>query len=311
LADRNFEIRCSDCNAYGYRHAARPLPPAGERLSFVTSYLNDLLSGVLSWLPSFPRVAPSSLALFLITLLWPLGTLLMLLRWARSSSQMSNLVPSSALEQNLFDGVRSRLRIKRQVRLFSSVSITEPMLAGLFRPRVCLPEGLSQRLNASELETVYLHELAHLKRHDNFTGAVVRGLLCLFWFHPLLWLAQARLLVERERACDQRVVRSGATAAAYISGIFKVCGFEVFEAIQGTCHMNGSDLKKRLDLIVSTHRPPVGNSLLHCLLVIAICLIGMMPVAGGYCEQCVSNAGIPAQSPAPCGSLFSIQASCK
>src|SRR6185312_9651227 len=91
----------------------------------------------------------------------------------------------------------------------------------------------------------------HAWRRDNLTGAFVHILVCLFWFHPLLWLSEKRLLAERERACDEMVVRSGTAPEIYVAGILKVCRLQIFDHVCGVSAMTGSDLKNRLELILS------------------------------------------------------------
>jgi beta-lactamase regulating signal transducer with metallopeptidase domain len=49
---------------------------------------------------------------------------------------------------------------------------------------------------------VFLHELAHVKRHDIALGWLTAFLQVLHWFNPLVWLAFHRMRSNRELACD-------------------------------------------------------------------------------------------------------------
>ncbi|MEX0711098.1 MAG: M56 family metallopeptidase [Pirellulales bacterium] len=97
------------------------------------------------------------------------------------------------------------------------------LLTGIVRPVVLLPASLLSRLERSEIKMVLAHELAHAKRHDlawNWLAAIVRGL---FFFHPLVWLAQRRWRMAQEMACDEQVLlRVGARAADYAELLIKV-----------------------------------------------------------------------------------------
>jgi len=75
-----------------------------------------------------------------------------------------------------------------------------------------VPEGITNRLPPSQLETVIAHELCHVRLRDNLTVAIHLVVEALFWFHPLVWWIKARLIEEQERACDQE------------SGIRRICG---------------------------------------------------------------------------------------
>ena len=60
-----------------------------------------------------------------------------------------------------------------------------------------------------------MHELTHIKRADRRTQAIAQLACAIYWFNPLVWYAAAGLARERERACDDEVLRFGATPSAY------------------------------------------------------------------------------------------------
>ena len=90
-----------------------------------------------------------------------------------------------------------------------SSGVFEPGIVGLWRPMLLLPQGILERLTPSELEAVIAHELCHIRRRDNLFAATHMLIEALFWFHPLVWWIGARMLDERERACDEYVVSQG------------------------------------------------------------------------------------------------------
>ena len=77
-------------------------------------------------------------------------------------------------------------------------------------PVLLWPEGLSEKLDDAHLEAVIAHELCHVRRRDNLTAAVHMLVEAVFWFHPLVWWLGARLIDERERACDEEVFNAAA-----------------------------------------------------------------------------------------------------
>jgi beta-lactamase regulating signal transducer with metallopeptidase domain len=82
-----------------------------------------------------------------------------------------------------------------------------PSVAGMVRSHIHLPRGIDQLLSENELAAVLLHEVAHAKRHDNLSRVTHEIVLCVLWFHPLLWLSRERLALYRELSCDESVMR--------------------------------------------------------------------------------------------------------
>lgn len=94
----------------------------------------------------------------------------------------------------------------RGVRLCTSDRITVPVAVGLFDSLILLPSRLLRTLSHHEIDQILLHELAHLRRADDWTNCLQRVVEALFFFNPaMLWMAR-KLDIEREVACDDWVV---------------------------------------------------------------------------------------------------------
>jgi hypothetical protein len=107
----------------------------------------------------------------------------------------------------LLDQARQRMRIGRPVALLAAANLKTPALMGLIHPRILLPTRVIDAFHPSELRLIFLHELAHLRRHDVAINWLITLLNMLHWFNPLLWLAFARIRAERELACDELVLK--------------------------------------------------------------------------------------------------------
>jgi uncharacterized protein (TIGR03435 family) len=127
----------------------------------------------------------------------------------------------------------------------------EPGVFGVWRAVLAWPAGISERLDDAHLEAIVAHEVWHVRRRDNLTAALHMLVEAAFWFHPLVWWLGARLIAERERACDEEVLRLGGRPQAYAEGILKVCEFCVESPLECVAGVTGADLKQRVVQIMT------------------------------------------------------------
>ena len=104
-------------------------------------------------------------------------------------------------------GVRTPIRL-----LFSQDSV-EPGIFGIVRPALVWPAGISQHPAPAHLEAIVAHEVWHVRRRENLAAAIHMVVEAFFWFHPLVWWLGTRLVEERERACDEEVLKLGLSTA--------------------------------------------------------------------------------------------------
>jgi bla regulator protein BlaR1 len=137
------------------------------------------------------------------------------------------------------------------VAVRSSSGLREPGVVGFLRPVLLLPEDILKHLSPSQLEAVLAHELSHIRRRDNLTAAVHMVVEAIFWFHPLVWWIGARLVEERERACDETVLSLGGEPRDYAAAILSVCKLYVESPLACVSGISGADLKKRIVRIMT------------------------------------------------------------
>lgn len=143
------------------------------------------------------------------------------------------------------------IEIPATVEVRSSPGLLEPGVVGLLRPILLLPAGIAERLTPSQLEAVLAHELCHVRRRDNLFAWIHMIVEALFWFHPLVWWIGAKLVEERERACDEEVLSLGTDPRVYAAGIVNVCKLYVESPLVCVSGVTGSKLKKRIEAIMT------------------------------------------------------------
>jgi beta-lactamase regulating signal transducer with metallopeptidase domain len=115
------------------------------------------------------------------------------------------------------------LGVKGTVRLVAVDGLRSPLLFGLLRPQIALPTQTLAALSAGELRPVFLHELVHWRRRDLWVNWLQVVLQTVYWFHPLVWLANLRLRAERELIVDDLVLSQlGGTREVYGDSLLRV-----------------------------------------------------------------------------------------
>jgi len=173
------------------------------------------------------------------------------------------------------------MRVTDPVDLRIVPACQTPGVRGIWRSCLVLPDDLAGKLEPSELQAVLVHELAHIRRRDNFWAAAVRLVVSVFWFHPLLWWLERRLLIERERACDEQVLAGGAQASDYLSGILKVCRM-AYAGAHGYAGATGSNLKQRMEQIMSTNLNLTSSTAARAAIGSLLAIGLLAPLAGGF-----------------------------
>jgi beta-lactamase regulating signal transducer with metallopeptidase domain len=121
----------------------------------------------------------------------------------------------------LLEDLSRQLGLSRYVRLLQANAPAMPMTWGIRRPAILLPAE-ADHWPAARRRDVLLHELAHVKRQDFLIQLIARVACAVYWFHPLVWLAATRLREERERACDDHVLRAGAMPSVYATHLLEI-----------------------------------------------------------------------------------------
>jgi bla regulator protein blaR1 len=132
----------------------------------------------------------------------------------------------------------------------ASRGLLEPGIVGLWRPVLLVPAGIERHLAPEQLESVLAHELCHVRRRDNVTAVIHMIVEAIFWFHPLVWWIGARLLEERERACDEHVLRRCGRPEAYARAILTVCKLYAESPLACVSGVTGSTVRKRIEDIM-------------------------------------------------------------
>jgi TonB family protein len=171
--------------------------------------------------PSLPRIDWR----LILMLLWAAGAIITLAQMLTACVTVWRLrrtsPPFGPREHNLCRALTQALGIRRSVDLIETKTGSMPMTFGVLRTAIYLPSDAVE-WNEDRRQMVLLHELAHIRRGDSAARLLARAALCLYWWNPLAWKQWRSALKEQERAADDLVLNTGATAADYAEHLLAV-----------------------------------------------------------------------------------------
>jgi|GEM_PF-1302059 len=125
-------------------------------------------------------------------------------RFVSEMVRNARMAPDSL--QNFVNDCQKQLEVRKNVEIRITASQTSPAVCGVLSPIILIPELLVNKISPEQLRAVLLHEMAHVKRADSWINSIQTLLQIAYWWHPLLWLANAHIRRLREEAADECVM---------------------------------------------------------------------------------------------------------
>jgi bla regulator protein BlaR1 len=211
---------------------------------------------------------------------WALGSLILIALWLRDWVKLNGIARKS---QPLGD--------VEGIPILLCVNAIDAGVFGILKPVILLPEILAHELSSSELESVYAHELCHIRRRDNLLAAIHNLIHVIFWFHPAVWFIRARLMDERESACDEWVLASGIDTDTYARSILNVCKVHIEAPSSVIAGVTGGKLKERIQRISSHISMETLGSGRKFVLALAAMSVLLLPIILGLTNAMAVQAG--------------------
>ena len=138
----------------------------------------------------------------IVLAVWITGTMILLLRLLLNAIRLRAVVRAA----------------EGRAPILTSSRVPGPLATGLLRPIILLPDSAGTWTRARR-RAVLAHESAHIRRRDPAILLAAHIATAVYWFHPLCWLAAARLRAESERACDDAALRTGLLPSGYATDL--------------------------------------------------------------------------------------------
>ena len=107
---------------------------------------------------------------------------------------------------DIFNDCKKELNIKRNIKIINQSIVDSPAIIGLFNVKILFSNNLLL-LNDDNLKNMFLHELAHYKRKDNFMNFLIMILSSIYWFNPIIKLIFKYIKKDIEFATDELAIK--------------------------------------------------------------------------------------------------------
>jgi len=256
---------------------------------------------------SFPNLASILFLLWILSLGWHF--VLLVRSW-----QAVNKIRASCqkvCDQDLlsyFAKLCQQFGLRRVPNLVLSDKVLSPSVHGIFSPTIVLPSILLRDCSFAQLKLILAHELAHLVRKDLLWNWLLVIGRALFFFHPLIWLAQKEWQLAHEMACDEFVIlKTNTPPANYSDVLVKVaekCRQAVWEGLVAVSMAESFKALKRRVIAMQFVKPISRKKLfVWAVSLTALALFGIVPwrlvaqspkqTAGKFLQTSQPKAQIP------------------
>lgn len=158
---------------------------------------------------------------------WMLGMLMMFLRflggYALVRRYRCQLVkPVMGDWERKFRELAGQIGISKNVRLLESALVKVPMAIGYLKPVVLIPLGALNGIPARQMEAIFVHELAHIRRRDFLMNMIQSLLEVVFFYHPVVWWLSKNIRIERENICDDIAITLTGNTMEFAKALTKI-----------------------------------------------------------------------------------------
>ena len=175
------------------------------------------------------------------------------------------------------------LDITRPITMIWGDKISIPITWGVLYPMILLPES-AQEWPAERRRFVLVHEMAHVKRFDALTQLLAQLTAAIFWFSPFVWIAEWRMRIEREHACDDTVLQHGTEPTLYANQLLQMVRTLVRRRAQqpafaALAMARKSEFEGRMLAILDPERPRAVTGVTSGMMFALLSLLIAAPVA--------------------------------
>lgn len=179
----------------------------------------------------------------------------------------------------------------RKLRIRLSYYHTSPFIIGAFRPSIVIPSDIMNSMKEESLKSILMHELMHLKHHDNTVRMVCYLIQAIHWFNPVIWFSLRLMSRDCEIACDSAVISnySNEMRKEYAILLVKNAQMNTQKNFVRLTAFSESNLRKRIVNVVSFKRQSPTHYFAAFLVFIALTAV-LLTGAATYANNSLTDS---------------------
>jgi bla regulator protein blaR1 len=201
------------------------------------------------------KVLPVGSILYLLLLLIPVSRFIRNYRYVQVIRKYG-LTKMDVQWRVFVQKVAAQMGIKRPVHIWVSEFITSPVTIGFLKPVILMPLAAINQLSVQQMESVLLHELSHIRRHDYLLNLIINFIRTILYFNPFVKAFVRIVEKEREKSCDETVLQFQYNSYEYATALLTLEKTNNHTTqpfiLAATGHKN--DLLNRIETIVGVQK---------------------------------------------------------
>jgi len=252
------------------------------------------------FLPVIPAAPSSQFSInMLIGLIWMIGVIFLAGKLVQRELTHRKKMRSAELlaPEAWFEDMKAELGIKQHIHLYMNENIQSPLMQGLWNVKIYLPPQY-QSWTLAEKQSVLAHELTHIRRLDIIIIYLQAVVKTLYFFHPVIWLVNDQIDLEREKICDDAAIHvSRADRGTYGDQLFRQLssesGKKSVPVLAGGFFMSDNSIIKRFRYIKEKRGDMQGKLKFYHIMLILVVISLAMIIA---CSQEIDSNAITSTS---------------
>jgi len=222
------------------------------------------------------------------------------LRWRKINRCVRDTTAPPEMIAEMLAETRRKVSVRKNVAVQLTTEAMSPAVCGLWRPIILLPQSLIEKLSPEQIRAVLLHELVHVRRWDAWINCVQMLLQIVYWWHPLVWFANARIRRVREEAVDDAVMFAlNDEAEIYAPTLLEVAKLAFHRPLAGLGIIgileSRTALRHRIERLLNFKTP--GRAGLSAVWILALTAFAATAVPMGEPIEKTASAESPAGAP--------------